>query len=70
EFDLEGELDLHGFLGLSEDTRAGYQSITVTYRVDADATPEQIDELCRYVQKTSPVLDIIRNPVTVTVTRT
>jgi uncharacterized OsmC-like protein len=69
EFDIEGELDLHGFLGLSAETRAGYQGVTVTYQVDADATPEQIDELCRYVQRTSPVLDIIRNPVPVTVTR-
>ena len=69
EFDLEGELDLHGFLGLSEQTRAGYQGINVTYRVDADATPEQIDDLCRYVQRTSPVLDIISNPVPVTVNR-
>ncbi|NEE00674.1 OsmC family protein [Phytoactinopolyspora halotolerans] len=69
DFELEGELDLHGFLGLSEDTRAGYQNITVTYRVDADASPEQIDELCGYVQRTSPVLDIIRNPVQVTVAR-
>jgi uncharacterized OsmC-like protein len=69
EFDLEGELDLHGFLGLSEQTRAGYQGITVSYRVDADATPEQIDDLCRYVQRTSPVLDIISNPVSVTVAR-
>lgn len=69
EFDLEGEMDLHGFLGLSEQTRAGYQGVTVNYQVDADATPEQIDDLCRYVQRTSPVLDIIRNPVPVTVTR-
>ncbi|NDL60933.1 OsmC family protein [Phytoactinopolyspora mesophila] len=69
EFDLEGELDLHGFLGLSEQTRPGYGHITLTYRVDADATSEQIDELCQYVQRTSPVLDIIKNPVTVTVAR-
>lgn len=69
EFDLEGEMDLHGFLGLSEETRAGYQGITLTYQVDADATAEQIDELCRYVQRTSPVADIVRNPVPITVTR-
>lgn len=69
DFDLEGELDLHGFLGLSEQTRPGYQAIRVTYRVDADAPDDQIDELCRYVQKTSPVLDIITNPVEVTVRR-
>ena len=69
EFDLEGELDLHGFLGLSQQARPGYQGIAVTYRIDADATPEQIDELSRYVQRTSPVLDIVSNPVPVTVTR-
>lgn len=63
DFDLEGDLDLHGFLGLSEETRAGYQNIHVTYRVEADAPREDLEELCRYVQDTSPVVDIIRNPV-------
>ena len=70
EFDIEGELDLHGFLGLSEDTRPGYQRIDVEYTVDADASDEQVEELCRYVQRTSPVLDIITKPVAVTVSRT
>lgn len=69
EFDLEGELDLHGFLGLSDDVRPGYSDIRVTCRVDSDAPAEQIDELCAYAQRTSPVLDILRNPVNVTVTR-
>jgi uncharacterized OsmC-like protein len=67
-FELEGTLDLHGFLGLSETMRPGYEKIKVTYRVKADASREKIVELCNYVQKTSPVLDIIRNPVPVTVT--
>lgn len=69
EIDLEGEMDLHGFLGLSPDVRAGYEGIQLTYRVDTDASPEKIDELCAYVQRTSPVLDMLRNPVSVTVTR-
>lgn len=69
EFDVEGELDLHGFLGLSPDVRPGYQEIRVTYRVDCDAPPEKVDELCAYVQRTSPVADMLRNPVPVTVTR-
>lgn len=67
DFDLEGDLDLHGFLGLSEETRAGYQNIRVTYRVDADAPREDLEELCEYVQDTSPVVDIIRNPVPLSV---
>lgn len=69
EFDLEGDLDLHGFLGLSPDVRAGYQEVRLTYRVDCDAPPEKVDELCEHVQRTSPVLDIFRNPVRVSVGR-
>lgn len=67
EFDLEGDLDLRGFLGLSDRVRPGYEGLTVRYRVEADAPREKIIELCDYVQKTSPVLDIIRNPVPVRV---
>lgn len=68
QFKLEGDLDLHGFLGLSEQTRAGFQNIRLSYRVKADAPRDKVVELCNYVQKTSPVLDIIRNPVPVSVT--
>ena len=67
DFDLEGDLDLQGFLGLSEQVRPGYEGLRVTYRVKSDAPREKIEELCEYVKKTSPVLDIIRNPVPVTV---
>jgi uncharacterized OsmC-like protein len=68
DFDLEGDLDLQAFLGLSEQVRPGYQGIKVTYRAKTDAPREQVEALCEYVQNTSPVLDIIRNPVPVTVT--
>jgi uncharacterized OsmC-like protein len=66
-FDLEGDLDLRAFLGLSKDVRPGYEGIRLTYRVKSNAPREKIVELCNYVQSTSPVLDIIRNPVPVTV---
>jgi uncharacterized OsmC-like protein len=67
-FDLEGDLDLRAFLGLSEEVRPGYAGIRLNYRVKSDAPREKIEALCDYVQKTSPVLDIVRNPVPVTVT--
>lgn len=67
DFKLEGEIDLHGFLGLSDDVRPGYKNISVVYRVESDAPREKIVELCEYVQRTSPVLDLIRNPVPVSV---
>jgi uncharacterized OsmC-like protein len=67
DFDLEGDLDLQGFLGLSEQVRPGYEGVRVTCRIRSDAPPEKIEELCAYVQRTSPVLDIVRNPVPVTI---
>lgn len=67
EFTTEGNLDLHAFLGLSDKQRPGYENITVRYKVEADAPKEELEELCKYVQNTSPVLDIIRNPVPVKV---
>jgi uncharacterized OsmC-like protein len=67
EFQLDGDLDLHAFLGLSDKVRPGYDNIRLTYRVKSNAPREKIEALCEYVQKTSPVLDIIRNPVPVTI---
>jgi uncharacterized OsmC-like protein len=66
-FELEGDIDLHAFLGLSEDTRPGYENITLRYRMKSDASSEQLEALSEYVQKTSPVLDIISNAVPVTI---
>jgi uncharacterized OsmC-like protein len=68
ESQLEGDLDLHGFLGMSDDVRNGYQRVRVTFRVKADATDEQITELGRLAQARSPVFDIVSHPVPVTVT--
>ncbi len=67
KFKMEGDLDLHAFLGLSDKMRAGYQNIRLTYQVKSNAPREKIIELCDYVQRTSPVLDIIRNPVPVSI---
>ncbi len=67
DFSLEGDIDLHAFLGISDKKRPGYQNIKVSYRVKSDAPREKLVELCDYVQNTSPVMDIIRNSVPVTV---
>lgn len=66
-FNVEGDVDLHNFLGLSDEVRPGYENIRLIYKVKADAPEEKLKELCEYVQKTSPVLDVIRNPVPVSI---
>ncbi|MCX9012097.1 MAG: OsmC family protein [Candidatus Methanoperedens sp.] len=68
ELYLEGDLDLHGFLGISEDVRPSYLNIRVNFRVRSDATRDQIEDLLEYAQRTSPVTDIVRNGVPVYVT--
>ena len=63
--DLEGTLDLHGFLGLSENVRPGYDAVKVNVRVKSPASDEDLRELWKLSQRISPVLDMIRNPVPV-----
>lgn len=67
DFELEGDVDLHGFLGLSERVRPGFRDIRLVWRVRADAPRATLEALCDYVQRTSPVLDILRNPVPVSI---
>jgi uncharacterized OsmC-like protein len=64
-YEVEGDLDLHRFLGLGGQ-RAGFSSIRATGWVRSpNATAEQLEDLCQYVQDTSPVRDILANPVPV-----
>jgi uncharacterized OsmC-like protein len=67
ESQYEGNLDLRGFLGLSDEVRNGYDNIQVTFRIKADAPQEKIDELVQLAQRRSPVFDIVSNPVAVSV---
>jgi uncharacterized OsmC-like protein len=62
-FELTGEVDLRGFLGISEDVRAGYESVTVTTYVDADAPAAELETLRDRVEATSPLVDSIANEV-------
>ena len=58
ESDLEGDIDLRGFFGLSKEVRKGYQNIRVNFKVKTDA-----DNLKRLeaLSKLSPVFDVTSN---------
>lgn len=66
---LEGDLDLHGFLGISDDVRNGYQGIRVVFRVRGDAPDEMLDRLVAMAERRSPVFDSLSRPVPIQVTR-
>ena len=63
ESTLEGDLDVQGFLGLSDKVRRGYKEIRVRFAIKSNASAEQLEELMRF----SPVLDIVSNPVPVSI---
>lgn len=68
EYEIEGDLDVRPFLGL-DGPRPGFTAIRAKGIASSpNATAEQLQDLCRYVQDTSPVLDILRNPVRVSTT--
>lgn len=65
DYQVEGDLDVRPFLG-QDGPRPGFTEIRVTGTVSSpDASDEQLRELCRYVQDTSPVRDVLANPVPV-----
>jgi uncharacterized OsmC-like protein len=64
---IEGDMDIQGILGIDNDVRNGFGGIKVTYKIDADAKPEDIEALVAQSQKRSAVYDIVTNPTNVTV---
>lgn len=55
ESQLEGDLDLNGFLGIDPSVPKGYTDIRVKFKVKSDASPEELRALAEY----SPVYKTI-----------
>ena len=67
ESELDGELDLHGFLGLKPDVRRGFKKINVNVRLIGKLSEEQKREVMGLGPRFSPVYDMVTNAVPVTV---
>src|SRR5215208_4186982 len=65
EIRTRGELDLRGFLGLSDAVPPGYESIAYDVRIKGDGSPEQFEEIHQTVMKTSPNYFNISRPIRV-----
>ncbi|GAO38181.1 hypothetical protein SCH01S_09_00280 [Sphingomonas changbaiensis NBRC 104936] len=63
EIETRGELDLRGFLGLSDAVPPGYRGIDYDVRIKGNGTPEQFAEIHETVMATSPNYFNISRPV-------
>jgi len=61
ETEVQGDIDLQGFLGVSKSVPKGFKNIRVTMHVKSDASAEKLEQLARY----SPVYDTLTRPVPV-----
>ena len=62
---LEAGMDIQGILGIDSDVRNGFEGIRVHFRIDADASEDDIRALVAQSQKRSAVFDIVTNPTDV-----
>jgi uncharacterized OsmC-like protein len=59
--DLEGDIDVRGFMGLAPDVRKGYSAVRVKMSVESAAPAATLEALAKF----SPVYDIVTNSLPV-----
>ena len=64
---VEGDIDLLGILGLSDEVRNGYQAIRVSFQISGDAPDEVLRGLVDQSRARSAVYDVLTNGVPVSV---
>jgi len=64
---VEGDIDLLGILGLSDQVRNGYQKIRVSFDIKGDAPPEKLRQIVEQSRARSAVFDVLTNGVPVDV---
>ena len=67
ETQIEGDIDLRGFLGLDGNVRPGYKQIRVKMRVKADCPETQLKEIVQFGPRYSPVYNVITSAIPVEV---
>lgn len=67
ESTLEGQIDLRGILGISDQVRNGYEAIRVRFRVKGDAPEEKLRAIVEQSRARSAVYDVLTNGVPVSI---
>lgn len=67
ESHIEGDVDLRGLLGISDDVRNGYQGIRLSFKVKGDASAEKLRQVVEQSTARSAVYDVLTNGVPVSI---
>jgi len=64
---LEGDMDVRGCLGISDEVRNGFSGIRVTFSIEGDAPEEKLREVLERAKARSAVFDMVSHGVPTTV---
>jgi len=62
---VEGDIDLRGILGLSDEVRNGYETIRVSFKIAGDAPAEKLKQIVEQSRARSAVFDVLTRGVPV-----
>jgi len=65
ESTVEGDIDLQGILGISDEVRNGYEQIRVSFKIKGDAPEEKLQQIVEQSRARSAVFDVLTNGVPV-----
>ena len=66
EVSAEGDLDFRGTLGLDKQAPVGFAAIRLQFKLDADASPEQLDTLMKLTERYCVVFQTLKTPPALT----
>jgi uncharacterized OsmC-like protein len=69
EVQAEGDLDFRGTLGVSKEARVGFGAIRLTFVLDTDADAATLDKVVALTERYCVVLQTLRTPPTIAVSR-
>ena len=67
ESTVEGDIDLRGILGVSEEVRNGYEQLRVNVRIKGDASAEKLEQIVQQSRARSAVYDVLTNGIPVAI---
>ena len=65
----EGDLDFRGTLGLAKDAPVGFEAIRLSFDLESDATPEQLEKIVSVTERYCVVFQTLKSAPPITVSR-